>query len=321
MKSTKTPTSRNLGMLIAKNIIVMLVLVAVVLFSSFSWFTQKTEAIADGISMEAKAPDGLEIAIVAHGAEAPSDSDYVEGTISLNAENCEFLKELYFSEITGSGLNDQFYKPMLTQANGKATPDVKSEWDKAEANKHYISFDLYMRSKGVQTVYVQESTSVKPVSEKLKWADGVDGSSYNPTTSGNFSRDCVVGATRLSIVDAKNTSKLLWIPAPNLRLSDDAKTVSDGLLLGDSYVHKYYVVNEPNKTLTSATNVITNNKGDYTLGQKIQIAELDTKVNNNDEYFVNHVTCHFWIEGEDAEARLALTGGKFRLNLQLTINK
>lgn len=321
MKSTKTPTSRNLGMLIAKNIIVMLVLVAVVLFSSFSWFTQKTEAIADGISMEAKAPDGLEIAIVAHGAKAPEDKDYKEGTISLTSENCEFLKELYFSEITGSGLNDQFYKPMLTQANGKATPDVKAEWDKAEANKHYISFDLYMRSKGVQTVYVQESTSVKPVSEELTWADGVDGSSYNPTTSGNFSRDCVVGATRLSIVDAKNTSKLLWIPAPNLRLSDDAKTVSDGLLSGDSYVHKYYVVNEPNKTLTSATNVITNNKGDYTLGQKIQIAELDTKVNNNDEYFVNHVTCHFWIEGEDAEARLALTGGKFRLNLQLTINK
>ncbi len=324
MKSTKTPTSRNLGLLIAKNIIVMLVLVAVVLFSSFSWFTQKTEAIADGISMTAQAPDGLEIAIVAHGAKAPEDKDYKEGTISLNADNCEFLKELYFSEITGSGLNDQFYKPMLTQANGKATPDMNAEWDEAEANKHYISFDLYMRSKGVQTVYVQDSTSVTPVSSVLTWADGADASSNNPSTAGNFSRDCIVGATRFSIVDAKNSSKLLWIPAPNIRLNDDATTISTTLTdsSGDSYKHNYYDVTATSKTLTEAKNVTTNNKGDYTLGKKIQIAELDSKPNgNDDEYFVNYVTCHFWIEGEDPEARLALTGGKFKLNLQLTINE
>lgn len=321
MKSTKTPTCRNLGLLIAKNIIVMLVLVAVVLFSSFSWFTQKTEATADGISMTAQAPDGLEIAIVAPGAEAPEDKDYKEGTISLNAENFEFLKELYFTEITGSGLNNEFYKPMLTQSSGKVSPDMEAEWDEAEANKHYISFDLYMRSKGVQTVYVQESTSVTPVSSVLTWADGTDASSNNPSTAGNFSRDCIVGATRFSIVDANNSSKLLWIPAPNIRLSDDAATVSTGLTSGDSFDHYYYSVNGTTKTRTKADNVVTNVDGDYTLGQKIPIAELDTKVNNNDdEYFVNHVTCHFWIDGEDPEARLALTGGKFKLNLQLTIN-
>lgn len=320
MKSTKSPTQRNLGMLIAKNIIVMLVLVIVLLFSSFSWFTQSTKATADGISMIANPPDGIEIAIVPHGAEAPSDEDYVEGTITLNSENCEFLEELYFSEITGSGLNDQFYKPRLTQSNGKATPDMNAEWDKALPNEHYISFDLYMRCKSVNTVYLQESTSVRPVSSTLTWVDGADSSSYNPSDAGNFSRDCIVGATRLSIVDAENTSKLLWIPAPNLRLSDDAKTMSNGLLSGNSYQHFYYTVNEPTKTLTEAKNVTTNNKGDYTLGSKIQIAELDTKANDKDEYFVDYVTCHFWIEGEDPEARLALTGGKFQLNLQLTIN-
>jgi hypothetical protein len=30
------------------------------------------------------------------------------------------------------------------------------------------------------------------------------------------------------------------------------------------------------------------------------------------------VTCNMWIEGEDAEARLALVNGKFNVNLVLT---
>lgn len=319
MESTKTPINHKTGMLIAKNIIVLLVLIIVALFSSFSWFTQNTVSTADGINMKAEAPDGLEIAIVAHGAEAPADKDYVEGTVELTVDNCEFLKDLYFSEITGSGLNDEFYKPMLTQANGKASPDLTADWDKAEANKHYISFDLYMRSKNVQTVYVQESTYIKPVSSVLSWTDADDGSANNPSTNGNFSRDCIVGAARFSIVDTSNTSKLLWIPAPNIELSDDAATVSTGLTSGDSFDHYYYSVSGTTKARTKADNVVTNDDGDYTLGQKLQLVELDQK-EDNDAYFVDYVTCHFWIEGEDNEARLALMGGKFVLSLQLTIN-
>lgn len=34
-------------------------------------------------------------------------------------------------------------------------------------------------------------------------------------------------------------------------------------------------------------------------------------------YYINHVRCNIWIEGEDAEARLAMVGGKFTANLRL----
>ncbi len=321
MNSTDKPVNRKTGMLIAKNLIVMIVLITVVFLSSFSWFTQTTKATANGISVESKAPDGLEIAIVAHGATAPSDEDYVTGSISLNSENCDFLKDLFFSEITGSGKNDEFYKPKLNQSNGKAYPDTEAEWDKAEANSHYISFDLYMRSKSPQTVYLQDSTFLKPVSSVLSWAEGVDSSAYNPSTAGNFSRDCIVGATRVSVVDTSNKLKLLWIPAPNIRLSDNADSVQTDLTEGDSYVHNYYAVTDTTKTLIEAENVVANNNLEklYSLGQKPVIAELDTRA-DNDPYYVNHVTCNIWIEGEDPEARLALTGGKFKVSLQLTIN-
>ena len=35
------------------------------------------------------------------------------------------------------------------------------------------------------------------------------------------------------------------------------------------------------------------------------------------DYYINHVRCNIWIEGEDAEARLAMVGGKFTANLRL----
>lgn len=319
MNSRRISIDRKTGMLIAKNLIVMLVLIIVALFSSFSWFVQTTKTSADGIYVASQAPDGLEIAIVAHNDPAPEDKDYVEGTILLSSDNCKFLEDLYFSEITGSGENDKFYKPKLTQANGIAVPDKDADWDKAKANIHYISFDLYMRSKSAKDVFLQESTSVTPISSTLKWDSGDASDAFNPSTAGSFSRDCIVGATRLSILDKKGVSKLLWIPAPNIELSKDAKTISTDLTTGDSFKHFYYAVDGNAKTLTEAKNVTTNDDGDYTLGSKLRIAELNQK-DDNDEYFVNYVTCHFWIEGEDQEARLALTGGKFKLNLQLTIN-
>ena len=325
MNSNRIPISRKTGMLIAKNVIVMLVLIIVALFSSFSWFTEYAKAFASGVSVESKAPDGLEIAIVAHGDDAPADKDYVEGKITLNAQNCKFLKDLYFTEITGSGKNDEFYKPKLNQSNGVATPDVDADWDEAIPNGHYISFDLYMRSKSEQTIYLQESTSVRPLSTVLTWADGVDGSLYNPTTSGKFSRDAIVGATRLSIVDSsdKKELKMLWIPAPNIRLSDTADSLVDNVFNSeaDSYKHNYYEVTADGKSQATAENVVTNSDSNklYTLGQKKEIANLGGWVGTNG-YYTDYITCHFWIEGEDDEARLALTGGKFKLSLELALN-
>ena len=57
-------TKRKIGRMIAKNLIVMLVAVIVALTGVLAWFSNKTSADADGISVECKAPDGIEIAIV-----------------------------------------------------------------------------------------------------------------------------------------------------------------------------------------------------------------------------------------------------------------
>ena len=71
-----------------------------------------------------------------------------------------------------------------------------------------------------------------------------------------------------------------------------------------------------------------NNKGfvdgkfTYELGQNQNIAQLKKSSDTDtDPYYGDYgamVTCNMWIEGEDAEARLALVNGKFNVNLVLT---
>ena len=94
---------------------------------------------------------------------------------------------------------------------------------------------------------------------------------------------------------------------------------------GESYSHVYYDTNRVQHTVSSTDDdnafVVNNNgfvgeKFTYELGKDQTIAELNES--SNDQFYSAMVTCNMWIEGEDAEARLALVNGKFNVNLVLT---
>ena len=321
MEQSKKRFNRKTCALILKNSIILLVLILVCALASFSWFTKGTKAFADGVNVKSEAPHGLEIAIVEHGATAPTSGEYVKGEILLNKDNCDFIDELQFTEITGSGLQDEFYKPKLNQANGVATPDLTADWDEAQENIHFLSFDLYMRSKSPFKVNLDSTSSVKPVAKKLVWTNDADAEGNNPSI-GNFSRDCIVGATRVSILDSSSTLKYLWIPAPNIKYDHANNNCSINLTSGATYIHNYYIVTTDSKELTNNVaqdiDVIANDDCDYTLGEDKQLVDV-TKKGESDTYYVDHVTVNLWIDGEDEEARLALTGGNFVLELDLSL--
>ncbi|MFR7372059.1 MAG: hypothetical protein ACLUT0_00160, partial [Roseburia faecis] len=157
----------------------------------------------------------------------------------------------------------------------------------------------------------------------------------NKSKYGNFSRDSVVGAVRFSVVDYKQdppSKKLLWLPAPNILLeqTNDEYTLSDNKTSGDSYSHVYYNSNKERNTFSSTADdsaFVVNNSGfvggkfTYELGKNQNIARLEKPSGTgqeDDQFFSAMVTCNMWIEGEDAEARLALVNGKFNVNLVLT---
>lgn len=326
MKNSTAP-NRKTGRMIAKNLIVLFTVALAGFCGIQAWFTDKRSAEANGIEVECQAPDGIEIAVVGHGAPAPANDKYTVGNITLNKTNCKFLENLQLTEITGDGTF--FRKPALIQSGGQAHVDTKAEWSEPTANEHYLSFDLYIRSKSQYNISIGKKSTIKPDAPQLTSQDGTG--IKNQSKYGNFSRDSVVGAVRFSVVDYKSASpskKLLWLPAPNILLEQttDEYTLSDNKQDGESYSHVYYDTNKAQHTVSS-TDVdnafVVNNKGfdggkfTYELGKNQNIAQLK-KSSENDQFYSAMVTCNMWIEGEDAEARLALVNGKFNVNLVLT---
>lgn len=331
MKNSTAP-NRKTGRMIAKNLIVLFTVALAGFCGIQAWFTDKRSAEANGINVECQAPDGIEIAVVGHGAPAPANDKYTVGNITLNKTNCKFLENLQLTEITGDGTF--FRKPALIQSGGQAHVDTKAEWSEPTANEHYLSFDLYIRSKSQYNISIGKKSTIKPDAPQLTTQDGTG--IKNKSKYGNFSRDSVVGAVRFSVVDYKSappSKKLLWLPAPNILLEQttDVYTLSDDKENGDSYSHVYYNTKKEKKTVSSTdvdSAFVVNNKGfvdgkfTYELGKNKSIAELKKSSDTDtDPYYGDYgamVTCNMWIEGEDAEARLALVNGKFKVNLVLT---
>lgn len=326
MKNSTAP-NRKTGRMIAKNLIVLFTVALAGFCGIQAWFTDKRSAEANGIAVECQAPDGIEIAVVGHGAPAPANDKYTVGNITLNKTNCKFLENLQLTEITGDGID--FRKPALIQSGGQAQVDPNADWSDPTANVHYLSFDLYIRSKSQYNISIGEKSTIKPDAPQLTASDGA--SIKNESKYGNFSRDAVVGAVRFSVVDyntAPFTKKLLWLPAPNIFLDQngDEYTLSDDKQSGVSYSHVYYDTKKKKQTVSSAEQdaAFVVNKGfvggkfTYELGKNQRIAELTKSKDSTDPYYSAMVTCNMWIEGEDAEARLALVNGKFKVNLVLT---
>lgn len=332
MKNSTAP-NRKTGRMIAKNLIVLFTVALAGFCGIQAWFTDKRSAEANGIEVECQAPDGIEIAVVGHDAPVPANDKYTVGNITLNKTNCKFLENLQLTEITGDGTF--FRKPALIQSGGQAHVDTKAEWSEPTANEHYLSFDLYIRSKSQYNISIGKKSTIKPDAPQLTTQDGTG--IKNKSKYGNFSRDSVVGAVRFSVVDYKSappSKKLLWLPAPNILLEQttDVYTLSDDKENGDSYSHVYYNTKKEKKTVSSTdvdSAFVVNNKGfvdgkfTYELGKNKSIAEQLKKSSDTDTdpYYGDYgamVTCNMWIEGEDAEARLALVNGKFKVNLVLT---
>lgn len=326
MKNSTAP-NRKTGRMIAKNLIVLFTVALAGFCGIQAWFTDKRSAEANGIAVECQAPDGIEIAVVGHGAPAPANDKYTVGNITLSKANCKFLEKLQLTEITGDGT--YFRKPALIQSDGQAQVDPNAEWREPAANEHYLSFDLYIRSKSQYNISIGKKSTIKPDAPQLTSQDGTG--IKNKSKYGNFSRDSVVGAVRFSVVDYKQdppSKKLLWLPAPNILLEQttDEYTLSDDMPSGESYSHVYYDTNKAQQTVSSTDDdnaFVVNKDGfdggkfTYELGKNQNIAQLN-KSSENDQFYSAMVTCNMWIEGEDAEARLALVNGKFKVNLVLT---
>lgn len=337
MKNSTAP-NRKTGRMIAKNLIVLFTVALAGFCGIQAWFTDKSSAEADGINVECQAPDGIEIAVVKHEDPAPKDDAAYKNTIELNSKNYSFINDIKMTEVSSDGYT--FYKPPLKQENGVASPilDV-ADWDLADSSVHFLSFDLYVRSKSKFDIYLDSKSKISPNAKNLTGENADNKSDFGESgESKGISRDCVTGAVRFSVANYKTyETKLLWIPAPNIFLNVNSDTtqysVNTDKRSGKSYSHVYYEKDgskwvkksvfaddgSPLGQVFVANSDGFTTKGDYTyeLGSKKKIMSLEKDTTQNGIY-TGMVTCNMWVDGEDAEARLALVNGKFKANLVLS---
>lgn len=341
--------------MIVKNLIVLVALAFVALAGVLSWFKDDPDVTSDGFTAKARADDRLEFYIM-----PPSDSDQYDAintrltnnatynqnnpgatpkntewhkgelTFDFSDPELKFMEDLFLCETTSDGKS--FYIPKLIQNGEIAYVDENETFDDAVANENYMSFDIYFRCKVSCSVALKSDSSIAPTATP----DG---------TTDQGIKNAAVGAVRLAVVGSDDTRELLWIPAPRVWFNGLTGALSTGLtsFTGKGPVnssgtlrtdeattdHAYYtVVNNANtrqKEPANGTSIIastpTATSGvDYILGSDVTVVDLDNQDYTNG-YSYGYVRVNLWVEGEDAEARLALVGGKFNMFLDFDVSE
>lgn len=316
--------SKRIKKLIIANVVLLGLLVA---GFTYAWFATSYGNKVDADQVQVIADSALELSF---------DNSTWSTYLKLDTTG------LKFTDITGSGdstgdakANGAFFKPSLSQMGGYAevTNGAADEWKTPVANTDYIKFDLYMRSAEQYDVYLGKGASVTPVSRQLIGLAEND-STNNKSAFGNFSKDLVAGAVRVSAVADANSSThshlFTWIPCPNIYLPfgpSEEITSYNGLLINytkedsftvngiDPFKHFYYATKKADEmTELSAEKLVTNTITDTT--QK-KLASL-TKASDSDTYYTGKVTVYIWLEGCDNEARRAFVDGKFTVKLLIS---
>lgn len=322
----KTTKKSNNKFIIAINLFLIAILMVVAVYA---WFASHADNRIDAYDIQVESDSSLELSF---------DQETWGGTLNLadyKEGDTNVLSSMKFVEVTGDG--SSFSIPELEQNQNYAAVNAAGTWTPAVANKDYLQFTLYLRSKDKLNVYLGSESQALPASSIYTGVNSGNPSTY-ASGANTFSKDCIVGSLRVAVKDDSNTQKFIWITNPEFHLNntigsntysmttdaaEGAFSTGTGVVGGsfywnDPYTHYYY---NASHTLTNADasdviagdlpNSITDVPGDQTM-----IASL-TKANDSDEYYTSQATVTIWIEGCDTESRRALVDGKFNLSLVL----
>ena len=254
-----------------------------------------------------------------------SDGEFV---FDYSDQEFKFMESLFLCEVTGDGYS--FFVPKLMQYDAVAYVDDTQDFDNAVANDEYLSFDLYFRSKTEQNNHSVNILSDSSITPGQTYTGVID----NP--SENDAKDAAIGAVRMSCHNmlANHQREVLWIPGPYVYYDGALDKLYNGLApseyanKGSMYYdgtgiakrtgegtndHAYYAANRTRNVIRTG-----DNNSNLFVGSQLGSDQTVLTMSQHDTtggYYYGRVRINLWIEGEDAEARLAFVGGRFNMSL------
>ncbi|MGN1051486.1 MAG: hypothetical protein ACI4QE_04220 [Acutalibacteraceae bacterium] len=342
-------TKRNL--LLAINIVIM---VALIVIATYAWFSRNLIDIINPDTVSMESSTNLEIRL------SESDDWGYEKTF-------EFPETAVQREITGSGLPSEFsyaataenedglyYVPVTGDSSGWKT--TKSDSNPVRKDYDFILQPIYFRSTKPMTVYLGSNSQVLGAAEidgkKLASANASEvgnESSYSVDSEGDkngvhYSKDCVVGASRIAFVSADEATKYLtWLPRPDIcyeqYVSEDVvldyiHISEDGTAITEGYHNPFGVTPSKHFFYTVANNTaggaVTSNTYESGVTSKYLVGDISTTGSSNnanekiiemttqdeDGFYYANVNLVCWVEGCDQEARRAFANGSFGVGLE-----
>ena len=300
----------------------LIAILMLLVMAALAWFASKETAEADGLNISMSSGNNLLISL--NGKDFVSSIDLLsdEDQDIISSEN-KIKGYLNMTHLTSDGKT--FILPTFEEEDGENKPDVEGDWTvltNTDKNNSYISQTVTFRTNTPSIIYLGSGTGIKTSCEndKKSLASNNPDSIGNKSEAGNFSKDCIVGALRISAVDSSGNLCCLCIPRPDIiteiETNDTDNTKEFKVTINQngtdaSKTHKYYSADYANeKTEQTASGVI------YSFDGTQQIA-VTTK-NTNTGYYEATATINVWVEGCDAETRRAFSGGKFNISFDFT---
>ena len=351
---------RNPSWLI-KAIMLLLSLIIMVFAMTLSWYKITPDPVdATGVIIKSSSSKHFDMAV---GFESSVNgfqytmSQYAKNfslrdVITPDGKHYDVLHDFSPIDLTGDGVT--LVRPSM-QLKNTDIDRSNHTFTTVSPNKEYISFDMYFRASEPCKVFLDSGSFVKgaientPGDGKLVQTEKTDDN--RKADEGNFSKDAVVGAVRVSFVNynrfyegedranRNSVARLLWLPRPDIHLDTKDEnginkspwTLSTDLtpdntkvdywgstdrFMGyptDTFTHHYYtyIYDEATGTYVGEDRNYLNT---ITNPEKDAICDVDFK---SGDYYYGKVQVNIWIEGCDAEARRAIAGGQFLVNFDL----
>jgi len=302
--------------MIVINLFLIFILMTV---SVYAWFASNVNNNVSISEIEVQADNNLQLSL---------DGKTWSGSLNLDS----IVKTMKFVEVTGNG--EKFYIPKLEQYPNYALVDLESDFtalDDNAVNVSYLKFDVYMRSEDALNVHLSSESYAAPLCGDKDMGDDCLNPANVKLADGavNFSKDCIVGALRVSYVDASK-NRQIWITNPEYFLNNIMGTDEYSMNSKDSTdysgsdfvwnnpkTHWYYDGNKDLLTSSALTSIesFTDDTKLATLAKNANV--LPDNIQEEANYNYGKATFTVWLEGCDTEARQALLGGKFSLSLAL----